>query len=425
MNVLVIGSGGREHAIAKKLLASPTVAHVYCAPGNPGMCQDGIECVAINEDNHASLISFAKTNEIRWTLVGPEQPLINGIVDDFEAAGLKIFGPNQAASQIEGSKAFAKQIMTQYGIPTADYQVFSDVEEARAYVRNGKFPVVIKADGLAAGKGVIIVQTLEDAYHALDEMLVKQKFGKSSQEVVIEEFLEGEEFSLLSFVKNETFYPMVIAQDHKRAYDKDRGPNTGGMGAYSPVPQISPAIVNQAIMEIVKPTVLGMIDNGTPFTGILYTGLINTSDGPKVIEFNARFGDPETQVILSRLTSDLAKIIDDLFADNIPEITWSDEVAVGVVLAAKGYPERYEKGVLIPEFTGEIETFYAGVAEKDNRLVTNGGRVMLLNATAPDLEQALAKVYQSLDSYQASDLFYRSDIAHRALKYLSDASAFN
>lgn len=424
-NVLVIGKGGREHAIAKKLLASPSVNTVYCAPGNPGMKQDGIECVAINEADHAALIHFTQTNEICWTLVGPEQPLINGIVDDFQLAGLKVFGPNQAASQIEGSKAFAKKLMSQYAIPTADYQVFCDVQAAKSYVSKGTFPVVIKADGLASGKGVIIAQSLEEADQALDDMLVAHKFGKSGQEVVIEEFLEGEEFSLLSFVKNDMFYPMVIAQDHKRAFNNDQGPNTGGMGAYSPVPQISQAVIDQAVKTIVKPTVLGMIDNDTPFTGILYTGLINTEVGPKVIEYNARFGDPETQVILSRLTSDLFQIINDLFANQSPEITWSDEVAVGVVLAAKGYPGSYETGASIPLFpSNQVETFYAGVSEHEGHLVTDGGRVLLLNTTAPDLEQALSHIYHVLESYQESELFYRSDIAHRAITHLNSMSVF-
>ncbi|MGX6962191.1 phosphoribosylamine--glycine ligase [Vagococcus xieshaowenii] len=422
MKLLVIGSGGREHAIAKKLLESSSVQTVYCAPGNPGMRQDGIECLDINENNHKGLIQFAKEQNIHWTLVGPEQPLINGIVDEFESAGLKIFGPNRLASQIEGSKAFAKKIMTTYGIPTADYQVFHEVEAARACVSQSSFLVVIKADGLAAGKGVVIATTLEEAYQALEELLVQHKFGESSQEVVIEEFLEGEEFSLLSFVKNETFYPMVIAQDHKRAYDHDLGPNTGGMGAYSPVPQIPQSVINQAVMEIVKPTVLGMIENGTPFTGILYTGLINTIEGPKVIEFNARFGDPETQVILSRLTSDFAKIIDNIFNDKIPDITWSDDTCVGVILAAKGYPEAYSTGVLLPEFPDKVTTFYAGVSERENQLVSNGGRVMLLNAKAPTLAQALEEVYQFLDHYQGDELFYRHDIAHRAVKYLESHS---
>ena len=287
MKVLIIGSGGREHAIAKKMLKSPKVTDVFCAKGNPGMKNDGIQLVDIAEDNHKDLIAFAKEKEITWTFVGPEIPLLNGIVDDFQAAGLEIFGPNKAAAMIEGSKEFAKKIMVDNHIPTAAYEAFTDYQAACDYVQEKGAPIVIKADGLAAGKGVTVAMTLAEALQALKEMMTDHRFGESGDKVVVEEFLAGEEFSLLAFVKNEKVYPMVISQDHKRAYDDDKGPNTGGMGAYSPVPQISSEMVETAVNKVLKPAASGMMANGAPFTGILYAGLIATETGPKVIEFNA------------------------------------------------------------------------------------------------------------------------------------------
>lgn len=310
MKILVIGSGGREHAVAKKFLQDPQVETVFCAKGNPGMRKDGILTVAIEESDHESLIAFAQEQEVDWTFVGPEVPLLNGIVDDFQAAGLAIFGPNRQAAMIEGSKEFAKELMRDNQIPTADYQSFTDSAQAKAYIQLKGAPLVIKADGLAAGKGVVVAETVDEANAAVEAMLEQNAFGESGAKVVIEEFLAGEEFSLLAFVKDEAVYPMVIAQDHKRAFDGDLGPNTGGMGAYTPVPQIPQEMVDQAVAEVLLPAAKGMIRNKTPFTGILYAGLIATNDGPKVIEFNARFGDPETQVVLSRLDSSLAQIID-------------------------------------------------------------------------------------------------------------------
>ncbi|MEG1503055.1 MAG: phosphoribosylamine--glycine ligase [Enterococcus sp.] len=414
MKLLVIGSGGREHAIAKKMLDSPKVTKVYCAKGNPGMEKDGIQLVDIPENNHSALITFAKTNEIAWTFVGPEIPLLNGIVDAFQAAGLKIFGPNKAAAMIEGSKEFAKKIMAQNNIPTAGYRTFSDFEQASKYVKEVGAPIVIKADGLAAGKGVVVAKSETEALQALKDMLTDHRFGTSGNKVVIEEFLVGEEFSLLAFVKNEKVYPMVIAQDHKRAYDGDRGPNTGGMGAYSPVPQISEAIVEQAIEEVLKPAAKGMMANKTPFTGILYAGLIVTDTGPKVIEFNARFGDPETQVVLPRLTSDLVQVIEDLFNGCEPELTWSKGAAVGVVLAADGYPNEHKKGMVLPDFTKETKLYYAGVSSNKNQLIASGGRVLSVVAEADSLAEAQLKVYQSLTEVDTTDYFYREDIGAKA-----------
>lgn len=414
MKVLIIGSGGREHAIAKKMLESLQVTDVFCAKGNPGMKKDGIQRVDIAEDDHEALIAFAKEQGIAWTFVGPEIPLLNGIVDDFQKAGLKIFGPNRAAAMIEGSKEFAKKIMVNNQIPTAEYEAFTDYEAACAYVREKGAPIVIKADGLAAGKGVTVALTLDDALQALKEMMTDHRFGESGDKVVVEEFLAGEEFSLLAFVKDEEVYPMVIAQDHKRAYDGDQGPNTGGMGAYSPVPQISSEMVTSALEKIVKPAALGMIKNDTPFTGILYAGLIATEKGPKVIEFNARFGDPETQVVLPRLTSDLAQIIDDLLNNRKPELTWSERASVGVVLAAEGYPNDYKKGMDIPTFNDQVTVYYAGVAEKNEATVASGGRVLLVEAEADTIEAAQKKVYQALDEATTKDYFYRRDIGDKS-----------
>ena len=418
MKLLVIGSGGREHAIYRKLLEDPQVDAVFCAKGNPGMQKDGVQLVDIAEDNHPALIQFVKENQIDWTFVGPEIPLLNGIVDDFQAAGLKIFGPNQQAAMIEGSKDFAKQLMRDYHIPTAKYQTFSDFEAAKSYVLENGAPIVIKADGLAAGKGVVVAMTEQEALEALEDMLLDHKFGASSAQVVVEEFLAGEEFSLLSFVRENEVYPMVIAQDHKRIFDGDKGPNTGGMGAYSPVPQIPESMVQTAIKEIVQKAADGMVDRKTPFTGILYAGLIATKEGPKVIEFNARFGDPETQVVLPRLKTSLAQIIDDLLNNRQPDITWYDFATLGVVVAAPGYPADYEKNIVLPEMqnTEEQTVYYAGVTAKKEQLVSSGGRVFLVTSQGTNLADAQQKAYAYLNQYDLSQFFYRKDIGFKALK---------
>lgn len=417
LKLLVIGSGGREHTIAKKLKSDPGVAAVFCAPGNPGMKKDGIEVVDLAESDHQGLIAFAKEQEIDWTFVGPEAPLAAGLVDDFEAAGLKAFGPSKKAAQIEGSKDFAKQLMLKNQIPTAKHQTFTDFAKAKAYVEAQGAPIVIKADGLAAGKGVVVAETVAEAVAALSDMLEGNKFGTSGARVVVEEFLAGEEFSLLAFVRNEKVYPMVISQDHKRAYDGDKGPNTGGMGAYSPVPQIPAEMVARAVTEILEPAALGMIKNGTPFTGILYAGLIATDEGAKVIEFNARFGDPETQVVLPRLTSSLAAIITALLADEEPVLTWSKQATFGVVVAAEGYPETYAKGMVLPEITSsDVSVYYAGVAEKDGQLVASGGRIFLVEAQGDTLADAREKVYGALEGVDLPQMFYRKDIGAKALK---------
>ncbi|MGM0217414.1 phosphoribosylamine--glycine ligase [Enterococcus sp. AZ126] len=419
LTILVIGSGGREHAIAQKLIQSPKVKTVFCAKGNPGMKKDGIRLVDIAEDDHPNLIKFAKENGIDWTFIGPEIPLLNGIIDDFADAGLFAFGPLRNAAVIEGSKDFAKKIMKKYEIPTADHKTFSDFATARAYVIEKGAPIVIKADGVAAGKGVVVAKTVKEAIDALKELLEDHKFGVSGTKVVVEEFLVGEEFSLLAFVRNEEVYPMVIAQDHKCAYDNDLGPNTGGMGAYSPVPQISDELVKEALETIVKPTVQGMMTEGRAFTGILYTGLIATADGPKVIEFNARFGDPETQVVLQRLETDFAQIIDDLLKGNQPIIRWKqDGYSLGVVVAAEGYPNVYEKGSQLPDFSDFLteQIYYAGVKQQGEQLVSDGGRIYLVQASGKSLAEAQEAVYRVLKKVDTKGTFYRNDIGVKGLK---------
>lgn len=414
MNILVIGRGGREHAIAKKLQQEDKVKTVYCAPGNPGMNGDNIRTVPINEEQQTELIQFAKDNQIDWTFVGQETPLIEGIVDAFQEAGLLIFGPTKAAAIIEGSKSFAKDFMRKYQIPTADYRVFQCLAPALEYIEQQRVPIVIKADGLAAGKGVVVAETKVAAKRTLVAMMEDQQFGASGQTVVIEEFLQGEEFSLMAFVSNEKVYPMVIAQDHKRIFDGDIGPNTGGMGAYTPVPQIPEEAVQQAISQVLKPTAKGMVNEKRPFQGILYAGLIQTATGPKVIEFNARFGDPETQVVLARLESPLSEIISSLLTKEQPTIEWNELASIGVVVAAEGYPNQYKTSLPLPKMSGET-IYYAGVARSEQSLVSAGGRIFLVEATASTLEEARKKVYQTLDNYSFPGMYFRKDIGLKGL----------
>ena len=381
---------------------------------------DGINTTQLDPSNHAALIDFVKDNQVDWVFIGPEVPLIQGIVDDFEANGIKAFGPNKAAAQIEGSKDFAKQLMERHGIPTAKYRTFDELATAEAYVRDHGAPIVVKADGLAAGKGVTVAMDLDTALKALEDIFVDHRFGAAGAKVVIEDYLEGQEFSLMSFVNGTEFWPMPISQDHKRAFDGDKGPNTGGMGAYSPVPQISQDVVDTAIETIVRPTVQAMADEGTPFTGILYAGLIATADGPKVIEFNARFGDPETEVVLPRLTSDFGAGINAILNDETPTFTWEDDnkTTLGVVLASNGYPTNVIKGAAIPEIPVDESShvYYAGVAtDADGKLVANSGRVLLLETTADDIRSAQDKIYGVLDKLDTTGMFYRHDIGAKAL----------
>lgn len=420
MKLLVVGSGGREHAIGKKLLESAGVEAVYVAPGNDGMTLDGLQLVNIGISEHAALIEFAKKQDIAWTFVGPDDALAAGLVDDFNAAGLKAFGPSRLAAELEWSKDFAKSIMVKYDIPTAAYGTFSDFEEAKAYIEQQGAPIVVKADGLALGKGVVVAETVEQAVEAAREMLLDNKFGDSGARVVIEEFLDGEEFSLFAFANGDQFYIMPTAQDHKRAFDGDKGPNTGGMGAYAPVPHLPQTVIDQSVETIVKPTLQGMIAEGRPYLGILYCGLILTADGPKVIEFNARFGDPETQIILPRLTSNFAENISDILDKKTPSITWrEDGVTLGVVVASNGYPLDYEKGVVLPEKTdGDIITYYAGAKfdENSKALLSNGGRVYMLVTTADTVPAAQEKIYTELANQNTEGLFYRNDIGSKAIK---------
>ncbi|MEK4520758.1 phosphoribosylamine--glycine ligase [Psychrobacillus sp. FSL W7-1493] len=419
MKVLVIGSGGREHAIAKQFQLSPSVQKVFVAPGNAGMEKD-VQIVPIDALAFDELAKFAKENKIDLTFVGPEQPLAEGIVDFFEGQGLRIFGPTKAAAQIEGSKTFAKELMDKYNIPTAAYETFTEVDKAKEYIERLGAPIVVKADGLAAGKGVVVAMSVEEATAAVEDMIGNQLFGESSSRVVIEEFLDGEEFSYMSFVHNGAIYPMVIAQDHKRAFDGDEGPNTGGMGAYSPVPQISKDVIETAYQTIVEPTVQAMTAEGYPFTGILYAGLILTKEGPKVIEFNARFGDPETQVVLPRMKSDFGEFMEALMEGTSYHVEWSDEAMLGVVIAAEGYPMNPAKGAVIPNLdylTEEgLHIFHAGTKLQDGELVANGGRVLLVAGKEATLKAAQQSVYEKLSKTEWNGLFYRTDIGWRTFK---------
>ncbi|KAA0765057.1 phosphoribosylamine--glycine ligase [Bacillus sp. SH5-2] len=416
MNVLVIGRGGREHALAWKFAQSAKVTKVYVAPGNEGM-RDVATPVDIDENDFDALVLFAKENHVELTFVGPEIPLMNGIVDRFKEEGLRVFGPNKAAAVIEGSKAFTKELMKKYDIPTAAYETFTDYEEAVQYIQKVGAPIVIKADGLAAGKGVTVALTLEEALQAAKEMLQDVKFGEASKKVVIEEFLDGQEFSLMAFVNGTTVHPMVIAQDHKRAFDGDKGPNTGGMGAYSPVPQIPESAVQEAIQTVLHPTAKAMIAENRSFTGILYAGLILTNDGPKVIEFNARFGDPETEVVLPRLENDLVDVCNAVLDESELTLQWSEEAVIGVVLASKGYPEAYKKGEIINGLDAlqDVIVFHAGTAMKHGDFVTNGGRVLFVACKANSLQEAKDKVYKEIGKIESDGLFYRSDIGYRAI----------
>ncbi|MEH7438830.1 phosphoribosylamine--glycine ligase [Neobacillus drentensis] len=419
MKVLIIGRGGREHALCRKISESTLVEKVFVAPGNDGMV-DVAELVPIDESQHEQLIQFAVEHEVGLTIIGPEVPLLAGLADKFEAAGLLVFGPRQVAAEIEGSKSFAKELMTKYQIPTADYAVFTSFEEARGYIEEKGAPIVIKADGLAAGKGVTVAFTKEEALASLEEMLVGARFGVASSRVVIEEFLSGEEFSLMALVNGDVVVPLEIAQDHKRAFDGDQGPNTGGMGAYSPVPQIGRDTVETAIETVLIPAAKAMVQEGRSFCGVLYAGLIATAEGPKVIEFNARFGDPETQVVLPRLQSDLVQVMVELLQGGCPQLEWSEEAMVGVVVAAKGYPDQYEKGAVLTglnDFTDEVVTFHAGSLKNESgQFVTNGGRVLLVGAKAETLQAAQEKVYQEMEKLQCDGIFYRKDIGAKAIQ---------
>ena len=412
--ILVIGSGGREHAIVKAFGRSPRVSKIYCAPGNAGIAQDA-ECVDIKVEDVEGLLNFAQRHGIDLTVVGPEAALAAGVADAFNSVGMKVFGPSKSATRIESSKEFAKQIMEKYGIPTSGYRSFEDFNSALDYVKSRPLPAVIKYDGLAAGKGVVIATSYAAAESALKDMLLDETFGKGK--VVIEDFLEGPEFSFMCLVNGDKVYPLELAQDHKRVYDGDQGPNTGGMGAYSPVPFISPEIKERALKEIMEPTAAAMVKEGVPFTGVLYGGLILTDDGPKVIEFNARFGDPETEVVLPRLESDFYSFITAVLQaeDYIPQ--WSEDAVLGVVLASKGYPGKYEKGALIKgleKLGGEV--YHMGTSKDGDGFKVAGGRVLMVTAKGEDLVAANMNARREIEMIDCPALFHRTDIGKAAIK---------
>ncbi|HXH03812.1 MAG TPA: phosphoribosylamine--glycine ligase [Candidatus Competibacteraceae bacterium] len=423
MQVLVIGSGGREHALSWKVAQSPHVARVYVAPGNPGTAREPkCENVAIRADDIAALTAFARAQAIDLTIVGPEAPLVQGVVDAFRAAGLAIFGPSAAAAQLEGSKSFAKDFLARHRIPTAAYRVFSEVEPALAYVRQQGAPIVIKADGLAAGKGVVVAQTLSEAEAAVRDMLGGQAFGAAGSRVVIEEFMAGEEASFIVMVDGTHVLPMASSQDHKRVGDGDTGPNTGGMGAYSPAPVITPELHQRIMEQVILPTVRGMAADGMPYTGFLYAGLMITPAGqPKVVEFNCRFGDPETQPIMLRLRSDLVELVQAALAGHLDQISaeWDPRPALGVVLAAAGYPGEPRKGDAIAgldgDFGADVKVFHAGTAERDGAMVTSGGRVLCVTALGATVAAAQANAYAAAQRISWDGMFYRRDIGYQAI----------
>ena len=410
MKVLVIGGGGREHAIVDALARSPRVGKIYCAPGNAGIARQA-ECVAIRETEVEKLRDFAALRGVGLTIVGPEAALAAGVADAFRAAGLRIFGPTKAAARIESSKEFAKKLMGKYGIPTAAYETFADYAEALAYVGSRPLPVVLKYDGLAAGKGVVVARTLSEAEAALRDMLLDDRFGRGK--VVVEEFLTGPEFSFMCFVSGRKVFPMVLAQDHKRAFDGDEGPNTGGMGAYSPLPFITKEDEAYALERIMQRAADAMVDEGCPFTGVLYGGLMKTPDGIKVIEFNARFGDPETEVVLPRMKTDLAEVCCAVADGRDVRIEWDDRAALGIVLASKGYPGAYEKGWEIAgldEVAGAV--YHMGTKADGERILTAGGRVLFVVGRGATLAEARRRALASVGKIGCGNLFHRSDIGH-------------
>jgi phosphoribosylamine--glycine ligase len=421
MNVLLIGSGGREHALAWKMAASPLVERLVCAPGNAGIAQE-CEVAAIDPADHDAVIALCRARRIDFVVVGPETPLCAGIVDDLAAAGIKAFGPSKAAARLEGSKGFTKDLCRAHGIPTAAYQRFTQAAPAKAYLRQQSVPIVVKADGLAAGKGVVVAASLAEAEAAIDTML-GGNLGSAGAEVVIEEFLAGEEASFFALCDGDTAIPLASAQDHKRAFDGDRGPNTGGMGAYSPAPALTPALTARVMDEIVLPTVRALKALNTPFRGVLYPGLMLTPDGPKLIEYNVRFGDPECQVLMLRLMSDLVPALlacCDGMLRNF-DLRWFPDAALTVVMAAKGYPASYTKGSAIEGLAEAaavegVQIFHAGTTAAGGRILANGGRVLNVSALGKTVGEAQRRAYQAIDRIRWADGFCRRDIGHRAVE---------
>ena len=424
MKILLIGGGGREHALAWKLAQSPKVENILAAPGNPGIAElPKCECVALNLDDLEKVADFAEDNGIDLTVVGPEATLVAGIADVFKRRGLPVFGPSKAAAQLEGSKAFSKELMAKYDIPTAFFKVCEDIETAKAYVEEKGAPIVVKADGLAAGKGVVVAMTKEEALAAIDDMMGDQIFGNAGARVVLEEFMEGEEASLLAFTDGKTVVPMIAAQDHKRIFDNDEGPNTGGMGTYAPAPVMTDVLRLKATERVLKPVVAAMAEEGTPYQGCLYAGLMINGDSVKVVEFNCRFGDPETQVIMPLLDGDLADIMLACATGTLDEVevAWHDKAAVCVVMASGGYPGKYENG---KEITGLADAnadeatvvFHAGTKAVDGKIVTAGGRVLGVTSVDKNIRDARDRAYAAVEKVKFDQVFYRKDIAWRALK---------
>ncbi len=423
MRVLVVGGGGREHALAWKLIQSPTCEQVYVAPGNPGSAAEpNVDNVDIAVEDIPGLVTFAKNNDIGLTIIGPEVPLVMGIVDAFAKEGLRCFGPSKEAAQLEASKSFTKNFLARHSIPTADYQVFSDVAPAIAYIKDQGTPIVVKADGLAAGKGVIVAMTEQEAIIAVEDMLSGNAFGEAGHSIVIEEFMTGEEASFIVMVDGENILTLATSQDHKARDNGDKGPNTGGMGAYSPAPVVTAEVHARIMAEVIEPTVKGMAADGRPYTGFLYAGLMIDSDGsPRVVEYNCRFGDPETQPILMRLQSDLIPLCEAALDGrlNTVDAQWDNRAAVGVVLAAGGYPEAYRKGDVITGFDGidsnDCKIFHAGTALQDNQVVTAGGRVLCATSLGSTVSEAQSRAYKMIASVNWENMYYRTDIGYRAI----------
>ena len=423
MRVLVVGGGGREHALAWKLIQSPTCEQVYVAPGNPGTAAEpNVDNVDIAVEDISGLVTFAKNNDIGLTIIGPEVPLVMGIVDAFAEEGLRCFGPSKEAAKLEASKSFAKDFLARHSIPTADYQVFSDVAPAIAYIKVQGTPIVVKADGLAAGKGVIVAMTQQEAITAVEDMLSGNAFGEAGHSVVIEEFMTGEEASFIVMVDGENILTLATSQDHKARDNGDKGPNTGGMGAYSPAPVVTAEVHARIMAEVIEPTVKGMAADGRPYTGFLYAGLMIDSDGsPRVVEYNCRFGDPETQPILMRLQSDLIPLCEAAIDGclNTVDVQWDSRAAVGVVLAAGGYPAAYRKGDVITGFdkidSDDCKIFHAGTASQNNKVVTAGGRVLCATALGNTVAEAQDRAYKMIVSVSWEDMYYRTDIGYRAI----------
>ena len=428
MKVLIIGGGGREHALAWKVAQSPQVDTVYVAPGNAGTAsEDRLENVDVGADDVAGLLAFAKQHAVDLTIVGPEAPLVLGVVDQFQAAGLRIFGPGQAAAELEGSKAFTKDFLARHGIPTAAYGNFTDLDAAIDYIRQQGAPIVVKADGLAAGKGVILAQTEQEAIDACQDMLAGNAFGEAGHRVVVEEFLAGEEASFIVMVDGEHVLPLATSQDHKARDDGDTGPNTGGMGAYSPAPVVDEAMHERIMQEVILPTVNGMAADGKPYTGFLYAGVMIDSQGvPRVLEYNVRFGDPETQPIMLRLQSDLVELCEAAIDHRLDQVTadWDPRASLGVVLAAGGYPASYDKGDVINGLDAIVEegvkVFHAGTAGRDGEVVTSGGRVLCVCALGSDVAEAQRRAYEAVDRISWKGMYCRRDIGHRAIARLSN-----